>query len=591
MDRKTIFISIAIILLFAIYLTFSELYYFNPILFVIFNLMALASALLLFFGSRQKPNPKTKKKSKIKMNNNVLAVIVMFFLLIGFQLVGLAVIISILGILGIGIVMKKSDSRKAYALAMMLLLVVAALSYISISTLRGNWKGVDEVAFNYYASYLLLHGVNPYTASMQPIIAKYNTTPTILLNGSYEYRYDYPALSFLPVLPLPLIIDYSQLHSFLSFVAIVVFLSVISAFIIYKKSNYNNSVLVPLAVWLLATYLLVATIDHYLAVALFLLIAYLERKNVVLSSIFLGLAASTIQLAWFALPFFYILTLREHGKKVFVQSILVSLLIFVLANSYFLVLSPKAFLNSSLLVFGTSKLLPYGANIFQIFMAYYPVPFWCSAIISVIAFLSMMLLFYLYTSTLRPLFALAPLFIFFFAWRNLTMYGLAFIPLVIAVAYLDVKEFPKDAVKSKNYLYLIIGLAAVLIILLIAYSHASYAKANILYIDSATPILHKLPNATNNASYMLSGINITVSNNNNMAENVSFAFINYNPDKDKFVSSLTLNSIAAHSKRDYILPFNVNAISANAKIYILAFSKDYLITKEININTTDSHSS
>ena len=135
--------------------------------------------------------------------------------------------------------------------------------------------------------------------------------PTVQLNGSFELAYSYPPLSFLPYSFMPLL----GLGNFYVFIVIVVIVSVLVAYIVYRMSGYNTLVLVPLAVWLFTTYTLVGTANQYIAVSLLFLVAYLERKRPLLAGALLGLSASIIQLVWFAIPFFLVLVLRSRAAK------------------------------------------------------------------------------------------------------------------------------------------------------------------------------------------------------------------------------------------------------------------------------------
>ncbi|MGD0728682.1 MAG: hypothetical protein ABR981_01240, partial [Candidatus Micrarchaeaceae archaeon] len=314
MDRKVTLIAVGLALLIYSYLRFfNGLYYLSLIPLISMLVAALAAAMLFFFAYHIE-NKKTKpKKSDIKINLYFVACIMLFFILIIFQVVGIAAIASVVGLYLLGKFAKNKEKRKLYALVAIGLIITTAATVAILAT-GLKFLGSDETVYNYYSAYLLIHGANPYTSSMQPALSMYGHSRTILLNGSYEYKYNYPALSILPVLPLPFLTPFNNLN-FLYFEPYVVFLSLLASFIIYRKSNYNKNVLLLIVIWLFASYAAVVTIDQYLSVALLLLIAYLERKNTLLSAILLGLAASTIQLSWFAIPFFYILTLREQGKR------------------------------------------------------------------------------------------------------------------------------------------------------------------------------------------------------------------------------------------------------------------------------------
>lgn len=258
-------------------------------------------------------------------------------------LVGYAVAISVISIYAIGIAVKeraqKGADYKLYAVVLVCLVIASVLAYEAMYGLsHSNWNGVDELAYNYYASYLFLHGANPYTQSMEPILTSRGIYPSVVLNGSYEYEYDYPALSFLAYVPVTAL----GISSPYSFVFILIFFSIFSAFAVYWKSGFGNHVLIPIAAWLFLSFSLVSVSNTFLAVSIFLLFSYILKKKPVASGLLLGLAASVTQLTWFALPFFFVLMLRQHGKKAAAIQFLVSGVIFVLINLYFVILSPSA---------------------------------------------------------------------------------------------------------------------------------------------------------------------------------------------------------------------------------------------------------
>jgi uncharacterized membrane protein len=589
MERAAILLSIGTILLLAVYLCYAGgsiffpawagWLYFSKIGLFLLYIIAIISALVLFFA--YKKENKNKKETKIKkvksgifsnVNPYFIIAIAIFFVLIGFKLTGPATMITMAGIIITAFISRKFKSYQLYSIIIIGMLITSALSYACMARLIGpKWNGIDEIAFNYYSSYLLLHGMNPYTTSMQPIMKEYNITPSLLLNGSAEYKYDYPALSFLPVAFLPAIGSYNPLD----FIAIMILLTVAISFYLYRKSGYNNLVLIPIVIWVFATYLGVAAIDQYLAVPLLLVLAYAERKNIVLSSILLGMSASIIQLSWFAIPFFFLLTLNEQGKKPLLKSIAIVLVAFLLINSYFIVLSPKSFLGDIFSVFGTSKLVPGGPNIMSLLIRSYPVPFWYTAIISAITLLALLALFYFYTKTLRPLLAIAPAFIFFLSWRNLLVYGLSFIPLLILICYLGDKNTIKDRLKSKKLIYSTILALIIFSLVLLVYAHSVYAKNNILSIGSISPLVQ-------NGS--LSGINLNVSNNGDVYENVSFFVISsYPAGYDIITSNMTSGGIAARSYRDYSLRLATQT-TYNESMYVIAFSNDYIESRELRLS-------
>ena len=80
---------------------------------------------------------------------------------------------------------------------------------------------------------------------------------------------------------------------------------------------------------------------------------------------------------------------------------------------YFIIISPRAFVDGIFGIFGLGKLSLYGPNVMQLFESYYYVAGWYPAAISAITLLTALVLYYFYTKTLKPLVAVLPAMIFF----------------------------------------------------------------------------------------------------------------------------------------------------------------------------------
>jgi uncharacterized membrane protein len=576
MERSGIIIAIAVALLFIANIMFLESSYFNPIEIATLNLIGLASAALFFIAYNQRGK---SIRLGFKLNAYALIAVVAFFLLIAFQLIGLAVLITIAALYIIAYLSKRMKGSRLQFAIFAIIIITSLLAYWSVYTLRGtSWKGIDEIAYNYFAAYKLLHGSNPYTASMLPILTTHNIPPTYLLNGSIEMAYDYPAFSFLPILFLGLF----NLHSVLIFIAVVAFITTLSAFIVYRKSRYNILVLLPLAAWLVFTYLFIGTIDQYIAVSVFLVVAYTERKRPILSGICIGLAASTIQLAWFAIPFIFILMLREEGSNKLFKSIAVSALTFLAINGYFIAIAPHQFFTNIFGLFGTSKLLLAGTNIMQLLVTSYGVPLWYPATLSAIVLLASMVLFYFYTATLRPFIALVPAFIFMLSWHNFLMYGLAFVPLIIIICYEKDGKGAKDLVRNKKYIAVAFEVLIIASVVLALYAHSVYVSSNTLEIKGITPLVQSAQSAN---SYEINGMRLSLANNDDHYENVSFFIINRYNLKDGIFLSSYLGGVPPHSIRNYTLNYTAKNITGNTEVYIMAFSTDYIRSGTFGINS------
>jgi uncharacterized membrane protein len=605
MDRLSLLLSFAIVWISISYFLFTGQQYFSAITLFMIIIVALSSSVVFVLAYRYSSSGRLVSNVWVDRQIiiflaviSILAIYVAYYDAAGpaiynsipiiLLLVSIGVLVSILGIYAIRKITKNMRSYALWLAVVLCSLVIASAAYATMYSLRHvNWGGIDELAFNYYASYLFVHGTNPYVASMQQILQQRNIYPTVQLNGTFEYAYDYPALSFVPYVFMPLF----KVTNFFTFILMVIFLTVIMAYYIYRKSEFNKLVLLPIGVWLFVTYTLVGTVNQYLAVSVLFLIAYVERKRVVVSGILLGLAASIIQLVWFAIPFLYILLYRENGGKNLVKCIGATLLAFAIVNSYFLIISPKVFINNVFLVFGLNKLVFFGPNIMQFLVAFYPVAQWYSATISIVALLAFLALFYIYTDTLKPFIAVVPIMIFFLAWRNISIYGIPFIPVIIAIYYVNEKDKVADLLRDRRPILYSVAALAVVFAVLAVIAHGQYVKADELRIGTITPIIYGQQGPIVNGQstivgpYSLGGLRINVKNNANYTQPVSFYVISRNPNNYDYILSSQLNmTIPARASTNYTLQYRLPAVSNGTKLYIFAFSQYYTTSREYQLS-------
>jgi uncharacterized membrane protein len=462
-----------------------------------------------------------------------------------------ALLVFTFGILAIGWIRSKMDmgKYKSYALMIVFIAIISILIF-SVQAYRINvtrWLGSDELLFNYYASYLFIYGTNPYTASMIPILKAHGINPTLILNGTCECSYDYPAMSFL----IPAAAGLAGGNFIISVVFVTIALIVIISFLIYKKLGTAHSLL-PIAVWFVFFfYTAQAPIDQLFAVSLFLLVAYLYRTKPLLSGLFSGLAASTHQLSWFAIPFLFILILKESGKKPMLKSIVAAIIVFLAVNGYFIIASPSAVSNIFALFF--TKLQFTGPSLMEFLVSFYPTAYWYSAFAIALTFISGLVLFYLYTDKLRHLIAMIPIIIFFLSWRNLFSYSFVFIPLLIVIYYSQKGEINHDLLKNNalaKYAPVFLFVFAAVVII---YAHVLYMKsADTLQINSVMPNIAR--NATGSSIISMS---VNVSNNANSSETIFFYVVSRNPSTIKWFYGGETETIPPHGYYNYTLPYTL----------------------------------
>ncbi len=502
--------------------------------------------------------------------------------------VSLATSVSIIGIYALGRYVHKSK-RHRLLYSVIGIAVIAFLAYSSMYVINAvNWNGVDETAYNYYAASLLVHGQNPYTSSMQPVLQQYNIFPTVQLDGTYEYAYSYPAFSFLPFFFIPLL----GITSLMSLIALLILFSVAASFAIYYKSGFNRLSLILIAGWLFATYSLVGVIATYMSVSLLLLLAYLYRGKSSLSGLLGGLAASTTQLAWFALPFFLVLLYRERGRKAAVRFLVYGIVAFLLVNGAFMIASPGQFLNVFGL-FGTSKLPYYGPNIMQLIGTFYLLPQWYAGFISALTLIALLTLYYVYTGRLKPLLAVVPMLIFFISWRNISIYGLSYMPLLIAIYFEKGNEAHHrhhsvhDLAKARLPLVAVpITLIAIAVIIAVPLHNATVSGPGIT-IERAWPIL-SVQQGYYGTQFALLGVKVQVNNTSPYDQNVSFYVVSRSPNNEAYVLGSQLNVSRAHSVSNYTVQYRLPLVDNRTELLVSMFSTRYTYTRILNLSSLGS---
>ncbi len=468
-------------------------------------------------------------------------------------------------------VAKSRNRYWRYALVIVLLLTLSVLLYLAQAYIARtkSWMGTDEFAFDYYASRLFVKGVNPYNTSnyntsMMPILNAFGLNPPLELNGTCECTYDYPALSF--VLPSIASFGTYPYNFMLADMILVIFVS----FLLFKSTKWNAYAMLPISAWFFASfYITNASLDKYIAASLFLVLAYIYKARVLRSGIFLGLAASTHQISWFAIPFFYVLTLRESGKRAAAKSLLATAGVFLIANGYFIFLSPQKTISNMLSLF-LIKLQFSGPALMELLVTFFPVTYWALTLVMMIVFVSAILLFYLYTRSLKLMLAAVPSTIFALSWRN-TGYFSAFIPLIIAVYYSE-RGSLKDLLPNKRQMAYVLVLTVVLAAIVLAYAHSTYISSKILQIVHVyVPVNVNKKTGIATLPYII----VNVSNNANKSEAVLFYVISRSPNEWEDVP-VGYKNASANAYTKYPLPYSLSVVNTTTELRVFVLSNDYI---------------
>ena len=193
------------------------------------------------------------------------------------------------------------------AAALALYLVYAAVVF---SIWNRPFAGTDEILFAYYADYLLAHGVNPYLASMAPIIERYHSLATALLTGGFGDRYSYPALSFLIFMPF-------YLAGVRNFAAVQLLFLGLAMLILYRDTPPRWRALAVMALLIAPAqfqYAAGGVMDVIWMPLLLLSMRFMERGRHGAAGLLLGLADSVKQTPWIVLPYLAIYYFRNRGR-------------------------------------------------------------------------------------------------------------------------------------------------------------------------------------------------------------------------------------------------------------------------------------
>jgi uncharacterized membrane protein len=307
----------------------------------------------------------------------------------------------------------------------------------------------DGTSLDTNAAILLLEGRNPYTDSnMVDLARRFPIQPdwtTPLRHGQFTNRLDYPSmsdlqsvldtdlrakstpefesevsyppLSFLTLVPFVALHDYNVLPFYLlSYVALVAI-----GWKLARRELRPWLLLLALANVPMWTSTTGGNLDIF--AMLLIVMAWLFRNRRWSSALLFGLALASKQTAWFFLPFYAILLLRQFGLKEVLYRITVAGSVFLLFNLPFILWNPHAWLSGMLAPLD-SYMFPMGVGIID-FSITHLLPYFNQSVYTMLEAIAMLgsLLWYWRIcrkhSEAALLLAVLPLFL---AWRSLPSY-------------------------------------------------------------------------------------------------------------------------------------------------------------------------
>ena len=470
---------------------------------------------------------------------------------------------------------KKPSGYRLWILliASALIMALIAFAFMSAFSVQATYRPTDETAYNYYAAFLFAHGQNPYSASMQPILERYGIAEVPTMNGSYEYYYGYPPLSFAMYVPMAAF----GLSDAFAFKLLIVFLAALGAVVAYYASGFNRYSLLPLFVYLSFAYSINVS-NQFAAVSVVLALAYLamKEKRLALSGILLGIAMGLHQVSWFAAPFFFIYAFNAFGRHALYRQLLASLAVLFLISLPFL--SSAAYLHDVFGLFGASNTF-YGVSLADLTLGFFGVPNGALFFMALTAFLFSVAMYYFYNRTLLRFMALIPAFIFLLSWKDIINYSVPYMMLFIAIEYARGNAQLKDRIVGKKPLMVALAALAALLLAMLIYFHSQYLKNQQLSIQSILIDMQRPANSQNNTFLSMQ---IDVKNNLDYSRPMLLFALSTDPSGYNW-TILRNQSIPADGSRTYILGYPIH-IENGTRIGFIIISYDYMELTVLNMS-------
>ncbi len=231
-------------------------------------------------------------------------------------------------------------SRELAAAAIALL----AYAVIGLAYVVGTPYHADAVVAPHRAAELLLQGENPYASyDLTEALRRFGLDPqlaTHLVDGSVLRTYAYPALSFLVVAPFV----WAGMDDIRWLYLVEVLLMAVLVSSRLRPAWRPFAMATVIGSEVIARQSVLAGVDP--TWALLLLAAWIFRRSSSWSAVLLGLAIADRQPAWFAAPFLLVAIVQTYGIGEAVRRGVIAVVVAVLVNAPFLLLSPGRTIES-----------------------------------------------------------------------------------------------------------------------------------------------------------------------------------------------------------------------------------------------------
>ena len=245
-------------------------------------------------------------------------------------------------------------------------LALFTFAFVGLAYILGKSYHTDVVAAAHRATELFISGQNPYAVFDLPeALARFGLDPqlaTHLENGSVVHTYNYPAMSFLQLVPW-VWLGLTDIR----WVYLIETMLIAAVAIRQLRSTWRSMALATvIGSEIITRQWILAGVDP--SWALYLVGAWMLRSRRVISSILLGLAIADRQPAWFVAPFFLLAILQRYGARPALRALAIAAATAILVNAPFLIGDPPRAIGGMLapmlapLVSGGVGLMRYGAS-------------------------------------------------------------------------------------------------------------------------------------------------------------------------------------------------------------------------------------
>ena len=486
-------------------------------------------------------------------------------------------VISILFIfIFLGVFLLKTYDNEKYRKNIRNYIKLTALMLFAISIILFSYfvfSGIKHFVFSdeqfftiIFLKQILLHH-NPYTinqSNLQNIMvsnfSQENVTlPSFNTNNKIITAMDYPAMFFLFQIPFYFLskINLSNIFSFdakSEFLVYVCILFFTIAFLLNKRQLQKPILIFVIILISTLAYNVIGSSVQILLISL-LLIAYFKLDNKYIW-IILGIVAAIDELAFLPVLFLIIYSFNNFGIKRGFYNLIGSIFIFIVLNSYFLIINGNiifntiSFMRDVFLPLNSyiipSSIAPFGffiVNYFNIPLSYFKYLFFLSSIALIIIFIR------LNKKQLIPLFSLIPL---LFLQRAIISYFAIFVLfLFVSLCIEDKKKHKNKTAIKPAIFYILLILCMLCFIALLIFGHYQYLKNYNLYIKP----------------------------------------ISYQINKSKNISIYNLLLIYKNTRLNYVSTY-VNAYIKNSNMVgdIGIFNNSSILNKSVNINSSIKNS-